>query len=222
MHKYAMIDKDTISILGTIAPGLEFIGLVPAFADSSVSTGPWSILQEIPSYTDSDCNFSDDKCADATTSGENSLVSRGDNFVWNVAISRNNIQKSPNDQGSTPELTTSTSTVKYKYTVSYRGTHDIAAGHTGWYSYGTDLMKKSGNIWVKQGGCYFDEFGDGDKSGSPSHTCSLRNFGSNTYQMGIQHSTTAPAYLFGSDDVLDYYSGSNHASTERLEICTGC
>ena len=89
-----MIDKDTISLLGTIAPGLAFIGLVPAFADSSMSTGPWSVLQEIPSYTNSDCNFSDDKCADATTSGENSLVSRGDNFVWNVAISRNNIQKS--------------------------------------------------------------------------------------------------------------------------------
>lgn len=198
------------------------IGITSVFAASSVSTGPWSTLQEIPSFTSSACNFSDDACADATTSGENSLVSRGDNFVWNIATARNNMVKNPNSQGSPPELTTSATPVKYKFDVDYDGDHTVAAGHLGWYEYGADIMRQSGNDWVKVTGCYFTEDGDGAKSGTPSKTCNITNSGTNTYQMGVEHETVAPAYLFGSSDVIDYYSGNHHANTDRLEICTSC
>ncbi|WP_179365159.1 hypothetical protein [Nitrosarchaeum sp. AC2] len=202
--------------------GVMSIGITPAFAASSVSTGPWSTLQEIPSYTSSACTFSDDACADATTTGDNSLVSRGDNFVWNVSTARNNMSKSPNTQGSLPELTTSATPVKYKFDIDYDGDHTVAAGHLGWYEYGADIMKKSGSDWVKVTGCYFTVSGDGAKSGTPSKTCQITNSGTNTYQMGTDHETVAPAYLFGSTDVIDYYSGSYHANTDRLEICTSC
>ena len=208
---------DITAIIGTIA-----IGMTTAFAVSSSSTGPWYTLQEIPSRSSGACSFVDYKCADATSSGENSLVSRGDNFAWNVATARNNMQKDPHDQGSNPELTTSASTIKYKIKVQYKGTHDIAIGHIGWYQYGGDLMKQSGSNWAKYGGCYSAVYGDGTKQGTTTKTCSRPNSGTNTFQIGAQHQTTAPAYILGSDDVLNYYSGSNHASTERLELCTNC
>lgn len=201
-----------------VVAGLSF---APAFAASSVSTGPWNIQQEIPSYDAAACTGSSKACANARSTGVNSLISRGDNFAYENAIARNNMQKSPNLQGSLPQLTT-TSPIKYKANFVYSGSHTIATGHLGYYQYGADLMEQSGSNWVKSAGCYQQVTGNGLKSGSPQNVCSFSFTGTKTFQIGTQHDTLAYPYLFGSTDVIDYWTGSYHADTTRLELCTGC
>ena len=106
--------------------------------------------------------------------------------------------------------------------MSYGPRRDITAGHLVYYQYGEDPMRESGNNWIKHGGYYSAVYSDGTKQGTTTKTCSRINSSTNTYQMGAQHQTVTAAYLFGNGDVLDYYPGSNHASTKKLEMCTNC
>ena len=147
-----MVNKQNVKMMTVAAIiGVSAIGATTAFAAGSSSTQPRYTLREIPSYPSGSCAFTDRKCADAAADGKNSPVSRGDNVYWSYATARNNTEE-PQPQGSTPELATSASTIKYK--VRYRGTQDAAAGHLAYYQYGADLMRESGSGWIKHGGCY--------------------------------------------------------------------
>ena len=210
-----MVNKQNVKMMTVAAIiGVSAIGATTAFAAGSSSTQPRYTLQETPSYPSGSCAFTDRECAAAD--GKNSPVSRGDNVCRSYATARNNTEE-PQPQGSTPELATSASTIKYK--VRYRGTQDAAAGHLAYYQYGTDLMRESGSGWIKHGGCYPAVHGDGTNQGTATKTCSGINSGTNTCRMRAQRRTAAAAYLFGNDGVPDHHSDSSHATTPKLGMC---
>lgn len=201
---------------------LAIMGIVVTPAFAAVSFPPWSTMQEIPSYDAAQCTSSSKKCANAQSSAQNDLIAKSEQFVWNYAYARNNFQKSPNVLGSTPELTTSASSVKYKGDFSWNGYHTAASPQYVMLEFGVDIYKKNGANWDRVTGCYDYRSSSGAQSSSQQNVCTITNSGSNTYRVGGELRAVAPAYLIGPENVADYWTGSYHADTTRLEVCTGC
>lgn len=222
--KQHQINKNLLSIaIPTLAVALLGLTVAPVFATSAVSFPPWNTMKEQPSFDSGACTFSSQSCANARSSGVNSLIARSSTFVSGDALATNNEDKTIPSLGSTPQLTTSASTVKGKATISANGFITVAFLQQATYTFGGDLWKKSGSSWTYASGCYRTIGGNGAITvSSEVRICTYTNSGTNTFALGAGHEAQAPAYLIGPTNVVDLWSGSYYASTTKLEVCDNC
>ncbi|MBI5146453.1 MAG: hypothetical protein HZA84_04460 [Thaumarchaeota archaeon] len=205
-------------------PGLI---ISPAFATSSVAIPYWSIIQDVQDTADP-CSGASNSCADANANGINYLIARsywGFGIDTHTATVRNNGSVSPDSIASSPQLTSSASTVKFKSDIVANGYIEYAGGQDQsiiYIDYGVDVWKNSGGTYTKIKTVKNLYATEGPVNINTRLTYSHPNSGSNTYRTNGIIGVAAQNNLITGTSYIDFWNGAYHADINRLEICDGC
>lgn len=199
---------------------LSMSAIVPAYAASSISFGPWTTKWESPSFAAGTCTGASNACASAASVGTNKVIARSTFglFDGHDAYADNNQEFSGFTVGSSPQLTSSSATVFFSGSVTYNGQHTVASGATNYYQPRLDMWKLSGGSWNPIGGCLGSQIsGSGSHISSTTVNCSQSNSGSNSYRMGIEHHVGAWNPGAGTT-IVDYWNSPRKAQTDSMSI----
>ncbi|MFZ1077522.1 MAG: hypothetical protein WAN47_08880 [Nitrosotalea sp.] len=192
------------------------VSVIPAFATSDTSSGPWTLTEEVPSYSNGQCTGSSAACAYAPSSGIDQLVAISTSSTVSEATAYNNYDGT--SVGSSPSISSSASTIDYNANISYYGQDTISS--SGYVAMTTEVDMYDQNGFV--GYCDSSPVNtSGSVSGSYYTDCSLVNSGSNTFYEGVFNDAQAQGGGNPSTSEAYYWGGtsSGYAETNSMTIC---
>ena len=129
------------------------------------------------------------------------------------------INKSGGSIGSSPEITTSSSSVTYKGVFDVVGTIEEPSSSSVTVIYGVDLYKQTWWGWSLAGHCNNVLFNDGSVNiNNKTIQCAKSNSGTNTYRVVATAEAIAQTFGTSSSVYADFYTGSNRIVVDSISI----
>lgn len=210
----------TISVIATV-------GMSSVYATSVEKTSNFSPEEEEQNGHSCGTNFTNDveyACATAYSSGYQYPLAKAEGYhdTAHAEIRLNAEQIGSYGTSTTPELTTSASTVTFVSEWDLEG--DIHKDDPSWQIaylfYGHEIYKKNwlGGWDEVSAECREGKYADFDNTETVS--CSINNSGTNTYRIGSFVEAVAQDNGLASEDsvYVDFYTGNNHVQLTKLKI----
>lgn len=210
-----MTTKPIIALLAVIV-----VAGLTGSAYAASSTGPWYDFES--AHSDS-CgtnltNTSEYGCSDVYAGGPAYMLTKANGWLETVTSSYK-INKDGGTIGSSPELTTSASTVTFSGEFDVVGVIEEKSGANVTVLWGVDLQKKNGGSWSNVATCNHVRSSDGTYNLTDDNVqCNYSNSGTNTYRVSAYALTTTITNFSSGPSYADFYTGSNKISLNELEI----
>lgn len=215
-----------LMILLTIGVIASF-GITSAYATSVEKTSNFSLEEEDQNGSSCGTNFTNSveyACADAYNTGYSWPLAKAEGYhdTAHAEIRLNAEQVGLYGTSSTPELTTSASTVYFVSEWDLKGEiqKDDPSWQIAYLFYGHEIYKENwlGGWDEVSADCKEGKYDDFDNIETVS--CSISNSGENTYRIGSYVEAKAQDNGLDSDDsvYVDFYTGSNYVKLTKLKI----